>query len=250
MGLSNIFLANLNFLSPLSRNMENEKKMLYCAKKLPPGAKIGPKELDSLSMEWKNLLFENIPKNWYTDEIEKYKPLDFYWSKIFDIKDCNNEVKYPILSKVVKICLSLAEANADVERLFSQITHIINKERNCLNLDTVKAILRSKEVCYNAKVDNQLMYNVKAASSRYKDELSFQDINNNSLKRKLQVEVEEKYKKDKRLKEIEEEEIRLKENEAKVKLTHAEAILKMKEAQDLMERAQSMDKIISEKEYL
>lgn len=91
------------------------------------------------------------------------------------------------------------------------------------------------------------MYKVKAASSRYKDELSFQDINNNSLKRKLQVEVEEKYKKDKRLKEIEEEEIRLKENEAEVKLTHAEAILKMKEAQDLMERAQSMDKIISDK---
>jgi len=135
-----------------------------------------------------------------------------------------------------------------VERLFSQITHIIKIERNCLNLDTIKGILLSKDVCYNVEVDDQLMYNVKAASSCYKADLSLHDINNNnSLKRELEVEIEEKCKKDTRLKEIEDEENILKENELELKLTQANALLKMKEAQDLMERAQSMDKVITNK---
>ena len=103
-------------------------------------------------------------------------------------------------------------------------------------------------MCYNVEVDDQLMYNVKAASSRYKADLSLHDINNNnSLKRKLEVEIEEKCKTDTRLKEIEDEENILKENELELKLTQANALLKMKEAQDLMERAQSMDKVITNK---
>ena len=174
LSLSNSFLANLEFLNPISRTIESEKKVLSCAQKLPPGANIGHKEIDALSTEWKNLVLENIPKNWYTDEVQKYKPLDYYWSKVFDIKDCNNEVKYPVLSKVVKSCFSIAEANANVERLFSQITHILQKERKCLNLDTVKGILYSKEVCLDVEIDDQLMFNAKVARSRYTAQLSLQ----------------------------------------------------------------------------
>ena len=32
--LSNSFLSNLEFLNPLSRTIENENKVLYCAKKI------------------------------------------------------------------------------------------------------------------------------------------------------------------------------------------------------------------------
>ena len=87
-----------------------------------------------------------------------------------------------------------------MERLFSQINRIIQKERNCLNLDTVKGILHSKVVCDIAEIDDQLIYNVKAASARYRANYSIQeDINNDIiLKRKLEHEVEEKFKKDKR----------------------------------------------------
>ena len=84
-----------------------------------------------------------------------------------------------------------------MERLFSQITRIIQKERNCLNLDTVKEILHSKEVCYVAEIDDQLIYNVKAASARYRANYSIQEDINIILKRKLEHEVEEKCKKDK-----------------------------------------------------
>ena len=106
------------------------------------------------------------------------------------MKDIDNVVKYPVITKVVKICFSLVEANADMERLFSHVTHIINKERNRLNLETVKGILHSKEVCYDAKIDDRLVYNVKSAHSRNDAKLSLQkDINNNTLKRKLEQEV-------------------------------------------------------------
>ena len=76
--LSNSFLASLEFLNPTSRSIENERNIMYCAKKLPPGANIGHKELDALSTEWKNLVLEDIPKDWYLDEKENYKPIDSY----------------------------------------------------------------------------------------------------------------------------------------------------------------------------
>ena len=64
--------------------------------------------------------------------LNNYIPVDKYWSKIIDKKVQHNEPKYPVISKVVKCCFAIFEANASVERLFSQITHIINKERNHL----------------------------------------------------------------------------------------------------------------------
>ena len=89
---------------------------------------------------------------------------------------------------------------------------------------------------------------MKAASARYRANFSLQQDNNNiTLKRKLEQEVQEKYKKDERLKKIEGEENILKENQEELKLTQAKALLKMKEAQDLMEKAQKIDKIIANK---
>ena len=135
-----------------------------------------------------------------------------------------------------------------MERVFSEITHIIKKERNCLNLDTVKGIIHSKEVCYGAKIDDRLMYNVKAASSWYKARLSLnKDLNNNTLKRKIELEVKDKSKKDRRILEIEGEEKALKENEEDIEITQSKSLLKMKEAVDLIEKAQKISNIITKK---
>ena len=88
-----------------------------------------------------------------------------------------------------------------------------------MNIDTVKGILHSKVVCDVAEIDDQLIYNVKAASARYRANYSIQeDINNDIIfKRKLEHAVEEKCKKDIRLKEIEGEENMLKENKEELK---------------------------------
>ncbi|CAL4059904.1 unnamed protein product [Meganyctiphanes norvegica] len=84
-----------------------------------------------------------------------------------EIKDQNNEPKYPMISKVVRCCLTISEANASVERIFSQISHILNKECNRLSLDSVKGLLHCKEMCYKAKIDERLIYNAKTAYARY-----------------------------------------------------------------------------------
>ena len=84
--------------------------------------------------------------------LNNYIPVDKYWSKIIDKKDQHNEPKYPVISKVVKCSFVIFEANASVERLFSQIMHIIDKEQNCLSLDSVKGLLHSKVTCTKLKL--------------------------------------------------------------------------------------------------
>ena len=88
-------------------------------------------------------------------------------------------------------------------RVFSQISHIAQQDRNQLDIEAIKGILLSKEVCLDVEVDDRLMYNAKAAHSRYALELAVNKASADiSLKRKLELEVENKRNKDKRLKEI------------------------------------------------
>ena len=116
------------------------------------------------------------------------------------MKDENNETKFPIISTVVKSCFAIAEGNASVERCFSQITHILKKERSNLSLDSVKGILHSKEMCINAKIDDRLMFNAKAAHSRYTAKNALNKASTDiTLKRKLEKEVDIQYNKDARL---------------------------------------------------
>lgn len=107
LSLNNSYLANLRFLNPELRNIESEKRIVKCAKKLPPGAKIGHIQLDIFTLEWKNPVLESIPKSWFIDENKNYLPIDKYWSQIMKIKDQINDPKYPMISRVVKCCLAL-----------------------------------------------------------------------------------------------------------------------------------------------
>ena len=127
-------MANLRFLNSEFRNTESEKRIIECAKKLPPFAKITHIELDLLATEWKILTLERIPEDWYyIREEDQYIPIDKYWSNIMNMKDSNNEIKYPMISKVVMCVFAIFEANCSVERLFSQISHIVGKDRNRLS---------------------------------------------------------------------------------------------------------------------
>ena len=249
LSLSNSFLANLEFLNPASKRMESEDKIYYCARKLPPGAAISYRELDLLRTEWKNyVLDDKIPKHWYIDDEQNYKPIDEYWTKIMELKGADNEIKYPVISKVVRSCFAIAEANGDVERVFSKISHIAQPDRNRLDIECIKGVLHCKENCTDVEVDDRLMYHAKAAHSRYELDLAVSKANADiSLKRKIEQEVEKERNKEKRLKQIEEEEKLLQENEDHLKLLQAQTILKHEETKDLMEKQQRLNKIISNK---
>ena len=131
--LRNTILAYLRFLGPLSRNIISEKQIKRIAKKLPPSCHLKESDIDSISIEWKQLVLEEIPAEWTKDDV----PIDTYWTNVFNIK-VNSQIKYPNIKRVVTCCLSFAEANAAVERHFSQLGHIISKDRNRLDECTIK----------------------------------------------------------------------------------------------------------------
>jgi hypothetical protein len=106
LSLSNSFLANLECLNPASRSIKGRDKIYYCAKKIPPGAAISYIELDKLRPEWKNLVPDNIPKDWwYIDEKKEYKPIDQYWSKIMQMKDSEHQPNILSLQKLLDVVL-------------------------------------------------------------------------------------------------------------------------------------------------
>ncbi|CAL4146976.1 unnamed protein product [Meganyctiphanes norvegica] len=103
--------------------------IINCASKMPPVSKLSSREIDALSIEWTLLVLEDLP---FCTEENKTKTISIskYWRDIFDLKDIGDS-KYPVIEKVVKFALSIAEANASVERLFSQLSILLkNTETN------------------------------------------------------------------------------------------------------------------------
>ena len=100
--------------------------------------------------------------------------IDKYWLRIMEIMEDDGDFKYCVISKVVKCCLSIAEANASVERLFSQVTHILQKDRNRLTIETVKGLLYCKEKCTDVNIDENMIYNAKVAHSRYTEKMTME----------------------------------------------------------------------------
>ena len=143
--------------------------ILGSAKCMPPVCKLSSRDLDALSLEWKHLVLEDIPD---IPKIKNHIPVDEYWKAIFDIHEAG-EPKFPFIQKVVNFARSIAEANADVERLFSQIFHIINKDRNRLETHTLRGLLITKSYiqtigsCLKFKMDESMMVNIHASHSRY-----------------------------------------------------------------------------------
>ena len=88
----------------------------------------------------------------------------------------------------MKKFLSLAVANAPVERAFSQIKHLIGKDRNRLLPETLNAVMvtkshiQSTSSCYKQDINEILMHNVRNSRRLYfdgKKNNDDNDINNN-----------------------------------------------------------------------
>ena len=249
--LNNKYLSNLRFLNPENITQEGQKMITYIAKNMPPVVKLETKDLDALSVEWQLLMLEDLP-DFYKIEANKkiYIPIDIYWGKIFDMNTGNE--KYPIIEKVVKFALSIAEANAGVERMFSQLLHIITKDRNSLATHTIKGLLITKSYlqsigsCKNFKIDDSMMYHIKASHSKYvernleKNEYK----SDSSIGKKLSEEAKKEYTKNKKLKAIENKNSQLQKQENIVKANQIKALSLMKEAQTLMKDSHDMNKAI------
>ena len=57
----------------------------------------------------------------------------------------SQESRFPIISKLTTSFLSFPHSNADVERIFSHVTHIKIKTRNSMKTKTFDAIILTKQ---------------------------------------------------------------------------------------------------------
>ena len=254
LSLKNKYLANLRFLHPDYRKMEGEKMILSCASSMPPNFKLTSREMDALSIEWKQLILQDIPKAKKGDD---HIPLNVYWKSIFKINDFG-EIKFPNIKKVARFALSIAEANEDIERLFSQVSHVISKDRNKLKPHTIKGLLITKSflqtngTCLSFSLDHSMMNSIRAASSRYFQRQSDEEETNiKSLHKRVLEDTSESLKGNKKLKELERKKLQIEKQEEEMKLKRSQIKMLLEQAHNLMEDSEKMSKFIcSEKTNL
>ena len=245
LSLDNKLLANLRFLNPENKRIEAEK-IVKVASAMPPKFRLTTRERDALSIEWKLLGLETIP------EVKKVKGhicVRDYWNTIFDLKDAG-DTKFPLIQRVVKFALSIAEANADVERIFSQVFHIVNKDRNRLSTDTIRGLLVTKSylqtigTCLNFKVDDSMMASIKMSHRKY-TERTKSDKNDESCVHKRVLENAKKtFEGNKKLKSIEAKRMLIEKQEEAIKSSQAKAKLHLEQAHMLMEDSEKMSDLL------
>jgi hypothetical protein len=77
--------------------------------------------------------------------LDKTLPAAKYWQKVFSMKNALGEGKFPNLKVVIALLLVLPFSNASVERTFSNLKKIKTQDRNCLNTQTVVALMATKD---------------------------------------------------------------------------------------------------------
>ena len=247
LSLKNKHLANLRFLSPEYRTVEGERMILRCASSMPPNFKLTSREMDALSIEWKLLVLQDIPK----DRNGEHIPINVYWKTIFEIKDLG-ETKFPMIQKVVRFALSISVANGDVERLFSQVSHVISKDRDKLTIETVKGLLITKSylqtngTCLNFSLDDSMMNNVRTAHSKYVQNVSKKtDESDKSIQKRILEDSNESLKGNKRLREIKRKKLQIENQEEEIKLKQSKIKMHLEQAHTLMEDSEKMSKFLS-----
>lgn len=132
----NKLLRNCSALCPTKKNNKKlEKKFVFLAESFP--SVVPTEELSSLRLEVR-VLQSNTSSETPDDKITSY------WTKI------QNTGKFPVLTKLVRAILVLPHGNADVERVFSNLSDVVQKKRQSLNSETITALVVSRS-CLRVK---------------------------------------------------------------------------------------------------
>jgi hypothetical protein len=131
-------------LQPKER--KSSKSLIYIAQIVRELPFYGISSTDVVD-EWRLLQLEDI-----NDSTGK---IDQYWNEIFKIVNVCKSPKYPLITKVVKACLSLSHGSADVERGFSRSKLILTEDKACMLERTLNAKLNI--------IDGMKKYSYRAA---------------------------------------------------------------------------------------
>ncbi|CAI6357860.1 unnamed protein product [Macrosiphum euphorbiae] len=164
-------IKNFRFLKPSEKlSTRSTNDLLIIAKELPFQNDF---DVDRLTDEWK--LFQLQDES--SSEQNSLR-IDVYWNLIITQKSENGNLKYPLLSKVVKAALSVSHGNADVERGFSCSANYLTDDRASMSEKTLNAALVVKDAIkmYDNRaalvpITPKLISLAHSAYNRYKNNL-------------------------------------------------------------------------------
>jgi hypothetical protein len=134
-------LKSLSFLNPQTIHATPSNDIITLASKFPNI--IPTVDTSKIDDEWRELQFMN-PNDLPALDSGRRDVVTF-WGEVSKMTDTSNEARFPTISLLAKSFLAFPHSNADVERIFSQISLIKTKRRNKLKTNTMNAILVAKQ---------------------------------------------------------------------------------------------------------
>ncbi len=134
-------LKSLTILNPSTINSTSSSSVIALAGKFPNI--IPEEEVQKIDHEWRELQF--LEPSELPSSSETRADVVTFWGSVSRMTNPSGESRFPTVSKLMKSVLSLPHSNADVERVFSQVTLVKTKLRNSLKTSTLDAILLTKQ---------------------------------------------------------------------------------------------------------
>jgi len=153
-------------------------------------------DINILSHEWKLLQID--PEVSFV--LRKNERIDEYWNTIFSLK-CQSNLRYPVMTHVIKAALSLTHGSADVERGFSQSGRILTEDKTRMDEKTLNArfsiidgLKRFNSMPHKVPISSKLLTFARTARRSYHSHL---DEQKRIAEEKEKQEAEEKKRKNK-----------------------------------------------------
>ena len=158
------FLSSVAWLYPHVHNYGNRNQVQQLASYLPQVIK--EDEIPQLGEQFMDYCTSQLPPDFGRESVNE---IDTYWYRVGQLKDASGMQLYPLLAKLAKAVLIIPHGNADVERMFSHMGLTKTKLRNCLNVDTLTALLQLqinvKDPCFSFKPTPQMITKCRNAIS-------------------------------------------------------------------------------------
>ena len=132
--LDNALLKNLGVLNPDTTidDTTSSQAIRHIARK----CHLTVEEIDCVQSEWQMYYIEEKPV--------KQDRVDHYWRQLFNIKTLGT-LKYPTLTKLLKMALILPHSNADVERSLSVNNRTVTKDKVHLSEEAIIGLRATKD---------------------------------------------------------------------------------------------------------
>lgn len=111
---------------------------------------IQEEEYEELNREWRELTLFEIPT---TSETSVDSDPEQFWYNM-SMEKCGDELRFPIISRLMLNLMSLPHSSAAAERIFSMVSNIKTKHRSRLQTQTLNSLLHSKALLQNVNCKN------------------------------------------------------------------------------------------------